>query len=283
MIRISDTPATTLFMVCTCASIYILQIVCEPHVQNFTMNPRQIIYLHEYYRIITSAIFHANFMHIGMNMMSFIAIGSSLERQFGTVWHALTILWSIFVTAAVYIFTAFLLYFGCGTESLMYQHSVGFSGVLFHLSVIQSNLIQHPTRSLFGMIDVPSASYPWALLVALQFLMPNLSFMGHLAGIISGTLQIHGVLNHVIPTQDFMRACDEGKMCQKIQACGITYSQTPLCDSFHSGRSNPYNSSRKQSDESRRSRDRSAGRRSRSKSKGPPKQSNIPLRLRIRS
>lgn len=50
-----------------------------------------------------------------------------------------------------------------------------------------------------------------------------------------------------------------------------------------SGRSNPYNSSRKQSDESRRSRDRSAGRRSRSKSKGPPKQSNIPLRLRIRS
>ena len=235
--NLSNTPAATLFIVGTCVSIYTFQIICEPNVHNFTMNPRQIIYLHEYYRIITSTIFHANFMHIGMNMMSFIAIGSTLERQFGTVWHAFTILWSIFLTAAVYIFTAYILYFCFGTEGLMYQHSVGFSGVIFHLSVIQSNLNQHSTRSLFGMINVPSASYPWVLLVVLQFLMPNLSFMGHLAGIIVGTLQVHGLLKYIFPTKEFMRACDEGVMCQRIQAYGITYSQTSVCDSFHSGRS----------------------------------------------
>ena len=90
----------------------------------------------------------------------------------------------------------------------MYQHSVGFSGVLFHLSVLECHYGPLQPRSLFGMVSVSPTLYPWVLLVALQFIMPQLSFWGHLSGIIVGTLQVHGYLNVILPTESTMRDLD---------------------------------------------------------------------------
>ena len=134
-------------------------------------------------------------MHIGMNMMSTVAISSLLEKRMGSIQHALTILWAILLTSVVYTAAAVLLYLSLGMEDLMYQHSVGFSGVIFHLSVLECNLTPHRSRSVFGFLTVPAYLYPWALLLVLQLVMPNLSFMGHLAGILTGTLQFYGVLD----------------------------------------------------------------------------------------
>lgn len=84
----------------------------------------------------------------------------------------------------------------------MYEHSVGFSGVLFHFCVLECNLVQTSSRSLFGIVHVPAQAYPWALLVVLQLFMPNLSFLGHLSGIITGTLQHYGLLSLVTIGRD---------------------------------------------------------------------------------
>lgn len=92
----------------------------------------------------------------------------------------------------------------------MYQHSVGFSGVLFHLSVMEANLSPDATRSVFGFCRVPAWGYPWALLVALQIVMPHISFMGHLSGILVGTLQTYGCLDFLFPSNEFLREL-EGK------------------------------------------------------------------------
>ena len=129
----------------------------------------------------------------------------------------------------------------------MYQDSVGFSGVIFHLSVLQSDLIQNSTRSLFGLINVPAAFYPWALLATLQVLMPNLSFVGHLAGILVGTLQINGIFDYLLPSKKYMRMCDEGKFGQRMQTLNIAYSKTLICDSFQigTGASNKWDMKRK--------------------------------------
>jgi hypothetical protein len=43
-----------------------------------------------------------------------------------------------------------------------------------------------PHRSLFGFCNVPAAVYPWALLILLQIMMPGISFLGHLSGILCG-------------------------------------------------------------------------------------------------
>lgn len=48
------------------------------------------------------------------------------------------------------------------------QASVGFSGVLFTLALIESYRSTQPTRPVFGMIHVPTRMYPWVLLVMLS-------------------------------------------------------------------------------------------------------------------
>ena len=62
-----------------------------------------------------------------------------------------------------------------------------YSGILFAFASLESFLSPAPTRSLFGMITVPTRLYPWALLIVLQ-LLPNISLLGHLSGLIVGML-----------------------------------------------------------------------------------------------
>lgn len=49
-----------------------------------------------------------------------------------------------------------------------HQHAVGFSGVIFTLALMESYRSTQPTRSVFGMIQVPTRLYPWVLLVMLS-------------------------------------------------------------------------------------------------------------------
>jgi len=178
--------------------------IFEPQLQIFTMCPRNVIYLREYYRVITSTFFHGSMMHIGMNSMSTMAIGSKLERKMGTLSYAFTVLWSVLLTSLIYIGVAFFMHM-FGTDDAMYQHSVGFSGVLFHLSVLEAYQSKESSRSVFGLFRVPTKAYPWALLIALQVAIPNVSFLGHLAGILAGTLQLFGALDFLFPSIEFMR------------------------------------------------------------------------------
>ena len=165
---LGKTPPTTLAIIATCTVIYGLQIVMDLDLQRFTMCPRLVLYVHEYYRIVTCAMFHGNFMHIGMNMLSTFHLSSMLEKRLGTLPHLLTSLGAILVTAIVYIFIAWSASFLLGHDSFMYEHSIGFSGVLFHFCVLECNLVQSSSRNLFGIVNVPTQAYPWALLVALQ-------------------------------------------------------------------------------------------------------------------
>ena len=68
--------------------------------------------------------------------------------------------------------------------SFIKQHSVGFSGVLFALVVVDIHKSDVPTRSVMGFVSVPARWYPWALLVLLQLMIPNVSFLGHFSGIL---------------------------------------------------------------------------------------------------
>lgn len=100
----------------------------------------------------------------------------------------------------------------------MLQHSVGFSAVLFHFSVLECNLYPHHSRSLFSFVNVPAYLYPWALLIVLQFIMPNLSFTGHLAGIITGTLQSAGYFEVIFVSNEYMREMESWSIFSKLTA-----------------------------------------------------------------
>jgi len=157
------TPPATVGIISVCCVVYLAQVVSNLQLQHFTLCPRLILYLNEYYRIVTSALFHGNCMHLAMNMASTWAISSRLEKRTGTVYHIMATLLAILMTGAVYMGYSVLLYFLFGYDKLLFQHAVGFSGVIFHMAVLECNIDPQNSRSLFGFFSVPSYLYPWVL------------------------------------------------------------------------------------------------------------------------
>lgn len=148
-----------------------------------------------------------------MNMTSTMAMGKMLERRIGTIMTYLTIAYGILLSSCLYVTVSWLLSVVCGYAPLMKRNCVGFSGVIFHLSVLETNHGitnnvdngRTTTRSVFGLFEVSSRAYPYALLVAIQFIMPHVSFLGHLSGIIIGTMQCHGLLDRLFPSYERLR------------------------------------------------------------------------------
>lgn len=50
----------------------------------------------------------------------------------------------------------------------VYQHAIGFSGVIFTLALMENHRSTAPYRSIYGFIQVPTKLYPWALLIILS-------------------------------------------------------------------------------------------------------------------
>eukprot|EP00531_Pseudo-nitzschia_arenysensis_P019297 CAMPEP_0116119592 /NCGR_PEP_ID=MMETSP0329-20121206/2724_1 /TAXON_ID=697910 /ORGANISM="Pseudo-nitzschia arenysensis, Strain B593" /LENGTH=327 /DNA_ID=CAMNT_0003613305 /DNA_START=270 /DNA_END=1253 /DNA_ORIENTATION=+ len=208
-------PPTTLGTIAICVLIHVIQSALGWNLQLFTMCPRLVLFTHEFYRVFTSAFFHANLMHIGMNMLSTAAISGSLEKRVGTLRLLVSIWWAVLLTSAIYMLIAYLAYAVFGYDAWMYQHAVGYSGIIFYLSVLESRIHPGP-RSLFGFVSVPSSVYPWVLLVALQLFMPNLSFLGHLAGILNGTLEYYGALDVLYVSDAFLIHLESLSMLRKL-------------------------------------------------------------------
>lgn len=176
-------PISTAFFGALCLLTYIFQILLNSDVSQFTMCPRRVIFYHEYYRIVSSPFFHGSLMHIGMNMLSYAALGKSLEKQFGSLYMTFVVINSIFMTSMLYIAIASIAYI-CGYAKFFNQHSLGFSCVLFHLlgkrnqhkfcsfyfpsrnilisvTVLESHRTPNAAQSIFGIFQVQSKYYPW--------------------------------------------------------------------------------------------------------------------------
>ena len=70
------------------------------------------------------------------------------------------------------------------TAQLAYQCAIGFSGVIFGLIVVDNNISGATQRSIFGFFYVPAPLYPWVLMLLWQVIMPGVSFLGHLCGVL---------------------------------------------------------------------------------------------------
>ena len=79
------TPLFTLSLLIFNVLVHILVFVLSIDISDYVFQPYRVFYLNEYYRIITSAFLHGGLMHIGMNMMSLVAIGGMLEPLYGSV------------------------------------------------------------------------------------------------------------------------------------------------------------------------------------------------------
>jgi membrane associated rhomboid family serine protease len=234
------TPQCVLFTTAICVVTYSWQVIYEPVISNITMYPRAIIFNHQVYRMITYAFLHGDVFHLAMNMLSFLTLGTFLEKSFGTLWHFATILWSVLLVGSTELLIVFALYF-LGDKGSIDGHSLGFSGTLFHLMVVQCQLQSSSSHSVFGLFQVSSKVYPWVLLIGIQLMLPHISFVGHLSGILVGQLHTAGYLKWILPSPRRLRSLDESSILHRT-SCNANYVKTPRSDeifvsTFSSGES----------------------------------------------
>ena len=151
-------------------------------------------------RIILSAFIHVDDIHLYYNMVSLTYKGISLESALGSGSF-------LFLTAYSVLMSHWL---AVGISALMYQMyllfplyckdllafsgydtcAVGFSGVLFCYKYIWNQAYSSEASYIMG-ISVPTKYAAWVECILISYMTPNVSFVGHLAGIVAGVCYLH--------------------------------------------------------------------------------------------
>lgn len=211
MVAMSPPPLGT----CTVAASCIFLFLTNPFISlnDVSLLPLLIVPPHlQLHRLLSSSFYHASFFHILFNMLALFSLGSSLENRIGTV-RFLSLSFVVAVVASVFYVAVCALFFTLfNDQTWMLYSAVGYSGVLFAYASIESLLPQAaPTRSFYGLFNVPTKYYPLLLILILQILMPNVSFLGHVSGLVVGIMQVKGLLYCLLPPQSWVvRAEDNG-------------------------------------------------------------------------
>ena len=194
----------TRFLIIFMTIFYLLQLALFDDTVNglLTMYPRRIIENGEVWRLITSMFGHLGIFHLVSNMYSFSFLGMTLETTIGTLSYFYHILVFGILSNLLAVGISYFMYFG-GDPMPINTQAMGFSGVLFALIVIDVHLSGGPNRSVLGFFTVPSWLYPWVMLFILSLIIPNVSFMGHLCGILVGYLYKFKLLSWLTPPNSF--------------------------------------------------------------------------------
>ena len=181
----------------TCVALYVTGVLLGfDDFAQICMAPSWVLRDGQVYRMFTSVLFHGSVLHLAFNMMAFVPMASSLERLLGTVQFTYIL---VLFTLLASIFHVGLAFIG-GTLGYpsMHECAIGFSGVIFGVIVVDTHLSSVAQRSIFGFFTVPSQWYPLSLLIFLQVLMPSVSFVGHLSGLLAGLTYVRGHLNPLL-------------------------------------------------------------------------------------
>jgi len=193
------------FLVCTILLFAGGLLGLEP--RNVCTGPSLIIARGQLWRLLSSAFFHAGFLHWALNMAALCQMLPSVERTHGTPGAAVLVLCYAALSNLLGLAPATVLYGITGLDSMFgvvhwRECSLGLSGVLFALLTLESTtddtgLIQRH-RMLCGFA-ISAAAYPWVMLIVLQLLLPHVSFTCHLGGIVAAhllnPLRLRGIMS----------------------------------------------------------------------------------------
>lgn len=188
-----------IFLVLTHIVIFACEFAIENIVSMVCFDLRKILSRFELWRLFTFQFVHASFLHILFNCLTWWR-ARVVEKSMGTfplmffVALCLTFGTLMMLTLSLVLsFTPFASLTGATACT------VGWSGVLFGVMVLEMALIDQSHVRVFGMFPVPKNLYPWLLLVLFQIIIPNVSFLGHLVGILMGYLQKGKIFKRITP------------------------------------------------------------------------------------
>lgn len=130
----------------------------------------------EWWRLLTSAFFHANLTHILFNMWALWIFGPDLERRAGSVPFAALYLSSALAGGAAFFFIA-----GPGAGP-----AVGASGAIFGLFGAWTAEALRQRHTLAGRASLNQLLVLLVINAALPLLIPNIAWQAHLGGLLTG-------------------------------------------------------------------------------------------------
>lgn len=181
-------PFVTKYITLILLSLYLLSwISLQP--QKYCLIPSTILSFSSLHTLITSSLIHITLFHLIFNLSTFLNLGLDFEYKWGSLKLLFNIISFGLAGNLLHFSIAIMIeYFPIiGTNYFSYSCSLGFSGILFTLVAIDcfksdwSEII-----AIFGFLNIPKKIYPWILLVLIQLMITNVSFLGHLTGILVG-------------------------------------------------------------------------------------------------
>ena len=188
-----------------------LNIIVWPSLQQACISLRTVWFQREWKRIFTSPFIHSHDYHLYYNMASFMWKAVSLERQFGSSYFLYMV--SVFSvwTSLVYLVIQYILNEVMDGMFRSNSCAVGFSGVIFALKVVTTHMQPNGRAMIMGLFPVPTRLACWAELVVISVLFPNVSFVGHLSGILVGLAFVTGPLKSLMDIPVAMLENNRGK------------------------------------------------------------------------
>lgn len=145
-------------------------------------NSYLVVELNQYWRLFTCNFIHFDLFHLVSNMYAFYVIGCYIELVIGTKAYLLFILLGSITSNTIMVANYIL------TGGGLYTFVGGFSGVVFGLLGISFGL-SIIKKGIFK--EIFNSFIPSLIIMGLaQFLVPNISWQGHISGFVSGLIFI---------------------------------------------------------------------------------------------
>lgn len=149
-------------------------------------------------RLVLASFFHLDEWHIYYNMASFVWKGLSLEKDMGSGYFCTLLAVFVLLTNIVYCVLQYIAVLMFHDYSYLYHCAAGFSAVIFAVKVITTYRLPGGISYVMDILPVPNRLAVWAELIVISILIPNVSFVGHLAGILVGMAYVSGPLKTII-------------------------------------------------------------------------------------
>lgn len=159
----------------------------------FCLNASKVIMELQVHRLLTSSYFHTGPLHLIANVLTLVSLGKVVEASMGSTRFLVFVAIVGVLSAAVHVSLAMFVTFAMRfSETFWSACSMGTSTVLFCLVVVFA-YTKKEGINLLDRFQVPNTAYPWILLLLFQCL-PNVSFLGHLSGLLVGLASVHGLV-----------------------------------------------------------------------------------------
>lgn len=172
-------PATFAILVMTVAIYVITRVSRQVYgdLLNLFAQQNLLVGAGEWYRIFTPVLLHANTLHVGFNMWALYQLGPAVERRTGMLSYV-----GLYLAAAGWG-GAFAFRLGEPVDVL-----IGASGAIFGLFGLWVHSAYRLRETAFGRSLLSNIGLTLLINAALPFLIPGISWQGHLGGLVAGVI-----------------------------------------------------------------------------------------------